>query len=76
MHVPELVSLTWGPVDSPKGPQHSENPENLEEPDAGAAEDGDQGDRHHHDIQAVERLEIIYMRKTECVCFVLCSYTY
>ena len=43
------------PVDGSERSQHSENPENLEETNAGATKDRNQGDRHDHNIKTVER---------------------
>ncbi len=43
------------PVDCPEGTEHTQDTENLEKSDAGAAEYGDQRDGDHHNVQAVER---------------------
>jgi hypothetical protein len=43
------------PVNCPEGTEHTQDTENFEESDAGAAEDGDQRHGDHHNVQAVER---------------------
>ena len=43
-----------GPVDGAKRTKHPEHTENLQEPDPGASEDGDQRHGNDHDIKNIE----------------------